>query len=425
MPPVSEAATAHAARVLEEQARLIAQGRRAWRFVDSAHIGESWDAAARSLLPVVTAAQERVALSGSLYAADTLAEQGAWVAPEAITNPRAFAGVAPDGRDLAGLLHSPAATAKTLIGGGMGPAPALSSARGALDRILSSVLSDTARSATSVDIATRKGTGYVRQLVGQSCPNCVILAGRFYRWNAGFLRHPHDDCVHVPCSQAASSGLVADPHEHFNAMSAAEQDAFWGPGDAQAIRDGADIYRVGNARRGAKGLTTLEGTARDRRGPRTYGHGFAQDLRGRRLTPDGIYAQATSREEALALLERHGYIVPGGQIPGGSIIGADYQGFGQMGRGGTRRGASDAVRRAQATGVRDLRDPATMTAAERRVFDSTMRYEQVVHGRNPFTRDGAGLTPQIAAKVEKDFRRQVVRRGERFTDPLDAIPRSL
>lgn len=404
--PVSEATAAHADQVLRLQALAVAAGRRAWRRVDPDRISESWTEALWSLGPVMAATQERAAVAGSLYGAGALAEQGTYRAPEAFVRPAGFAGVAPDGRDLTSLLYSPATTAKQLIAGGAAPVAALSSARGALDRIVQSVVADTARQAASVDVAARPGVGYIRMLVGKSCPDCVILAGRFYRWNAGFMRHPHDDCVHVPATQAAAPGMVTDPYEHFRAMTTAEQDAFWGPGSAQAIRDGADIYRVGNARRRVKGMTTLEGTSR---------RGYAADLRGRRLTPDGIYAQATSREEALRLLERHGYVLPGGQTPGGVIRGADYEGFGQMGRGGTRIGASAEVLRARATGVRDPGAVATMTAAERRVFDATTRWDMVRQGRNPYSRDGSGLTPDIAAKVETSYRRWVTSGGQVFT----------
>lgn len=421
-PPISEAAAVHAAEVLDAQALAVRAGRRAWSHVDPRFISESWGEGLRTLTPTVTAAQARVAAAGAEYGATALAEQGVYSAPAAFVRPAGLAGVAPDGRALQGLLYSPATTSKALIGAGVAPSDALASARGSLDRILQTLVADTSRQASSVDIAARPRIGYVRMLVGDSCPDCVILAGRFYRWNAGFMRHPGDDCVHVPTAQAASAGLVTDPYQHFWSMTREQQDAFWGPGDAQAIRDGADIYRVGNARRGARGMTTLEGTGRANRGGgrvgqlsgmgTSAGRGFASGIPGGRLTPDGIYATATSREQALTLLERHGYVLPGGQVPGGSILGSAHEGFGQMGRGGTRVGASASVRQAQATGVQSFE---TLTAAQRRVYDATVRWEQVAAGRNPYTGDGSGLTPDIAAKVETSYRRQVIRGGEVFT----------
>jgi hypothetical protein len=404
MASVPRAVSEHAAEVLRTQAVTVRAGRRAWAQLNNNQISGSWTELVRTLLPAVVAAQRRVAASGATYGAAALAAQDAYVPPRGFVNEAALAGYAADGRSLAGLLYSPATTTKIMIGRGMSPTAANRVGGMALDRILQSTVADTARTAAGIDIAVRPGCGYVRVLVGTSCPNCVILAGRFYRWNAGFKRHPGDDCVHVPTTQALSEGMVTDPYEHFRAMSEAEQDEFWGPADAQAIRDGADIYRVGNARRRAKGMTTLEGTGRDRRGRRAYGRGFAQGLSGGRLTPEGIYAQASSREEALDLLETHGYII-GGQTPGGEIRGRYYEGWGQMGRGGTRRGARGDVEQARRTGIRAPGALPTMTAAERRLFNATAQWEQVLAGRNPLTRDGSGLTPQIAASVERSYRR--------------------
>lgn len=424
-PPVSEAAAEHAAKLLNLQGMAVRAGRRAWAKVDARDIVGSWTSSVATLEPVVTAIQQTAASAGAEYGASALAEQGMYVAPTAWVNPLGFAGVAPDGRDLRTLLYSPGTTALSRIGQGMDPVSALASSRSALDRIVLSVLADTSRQAASVDIVARPKVGYVRMLVGSSCKDCVLLAGRFYRWNAGFKRHPHDDCVHVPTTQKASPGMLTDPYEHFARMSTAEQDAFWGPGNAQAIRDGADIYRVGNAGRRSKGMTTLEGTGKRNRGGgrvgqvsgfgTSAGRGFARGISGGRLTPDGIYATAKTREEALAMLEQYGYILPTGQVPGGSILGSEYQGFGQMGRGGTRRGARDEVLEALRSGERGQGAWATLTAAERRVQTSRLRWEAVQRGVNPFSNDGAGLTPQISATVEKTYRRWLTSNGDVFT----------
>lgn len=401
---VLDAAVAHADEITGLQLLGVRSARKAWRQVDAARISESWQAQLGNLQPVVEGLQYRAATSGSEYGAAALAEQGLYRAPSAFVDPEGFAGVAPDGRSLDGALYSPATTAKKLIGDGVPAAKALDMAGSRLDMMIRSIVADTSRQAASVDIAARPGIGYVRQLVGTSCRDCVILAGRFYRWNAGFKRHPGDDCIHVPSTQAASSTVVTDPYQHFEAMTEAEQDAFWGRADAQAIRDGSDIYRVYNAdrsRRGAAKLTTLEGTTRRR--------GFAQ--RGR-LTPEGIYRQAGSRAEALQLLEQHGYILPGGQVPGGSIRGT-REGFGAMGRGGTRAGARQTVEQARMTGVR-TGSRATMTAAEKRLADSAARWDQVRQGRNPYRRDGSDLTPAVAVRVEKDYRRWLRTGGQMF-----------
>jgi len=422
---VPVAAQEHYQRMQALQVLAVTAARRAWGRVDQARISESWREALREVAPVVAAVQVRAAQAGASYGALTLAEQGSWTAPEAFVDPRAFGGYASDGRSLDGLLMAPAFSAKTYIGGGADAAQALTMGRSSLDGILRTVVADAGRQAAGVDIATRKATGWVRMLNPPSCARCAVLAGRFYRWNDGFLRHKFCDCIHVPSragsTQAArDEGLIDDPRAYFDSLPTAEQlrerypdltvakrremglfsqeDAFTKDG-ARAIRDGADIGRVVNSRSGRSGLTTTAGTS-----PR----GFASDLRGQRLTPEGIYQQAASREEALRLLERQGYIIPGGQTPRAT------EGFGQMGRGGRRVGARDAVERARVTGVR-TGSRATMTAAERRLYDSEQRWLSVIDGRNPYSRDGSGLTPTISAQVETDYRRWLTSGGQIFT----------
>ena len=395
-----DAAVRHADVVTGLQAVGLRAARKAWREVDPAWISESWQTALPSLRPVVESLQYRAAVDATEYGAFALADQGLYVPPVAFADPAGFVGRAPDGRQLDGLLYSPATQAKALIGAGVAPEKAVAVAGSRLEAMIRSVVADTARAAASVDIATRERVGYVRMLVGTSCPDCVILAGRFYRWNAGFKRHLGDDCIHVPSTAATAETVATDPLEHFAAMTEAEQDEFWGPADAQAIRDGADISRVYNSRRGASKdrMTTTEGTAKRR--------GFAK--RGR-LTPDGIYAQAKSRDEAVELLKRHGYIHPDQRVRGMEIV--RREGYGAMGRGGTRVGARQAVEQARMTGRR-TGSRATMTAAERRLNDATGRWDAVKQGRNPYTRNGAGLTPEVAASVERDYRRWLRTGGE-------------
>jgi hypothetical protein len=115
-----------------------------------------------------------------------------------------------------------------------------------------------------------------------------------------------------------------------------------------------------------------------------------------------------SREQTLAELQRYGYILPGGQNPTGVIRG-QAEGFGALGRGGTRVGARNAVLLARETGVRDPRIRATMTAAERRVFDAQANWDAIRAGRNPFSNaKNAKLTPEIAARVEREYRKHIL-----------------
>lgn len=378
---VPEAAVAHYREMLRIQALALVAGRRAWRRVEPTFIAESWTEAVRALEPVVVAAQTRAAAAGASYGALTLAQQGSWVAPEAFIDPDAFSGYAADGRSLSGLLMSPAYSSKTFIGNGASPTQALKMGRASLDTLLRTVVADAGRQAAGVDITSRPNTGYVRMLNPPSCVRCLALAGRFYKHNDGFQRHKGCDCIHVPSAAgstkgARDEGLIDDPKAYWDSLSTAEQNKAAGFSNAQAIRDGADINRVVNSTRGRSGLTTTEGTGRK---------GFAANVRGQRLTPEGIYRQASSREEALGLLERHGYVIPGGQVP--------------------------RVTSFPPVGERN----GFLTAAERRLRDSEQRWLTVLDGRNPYTRDGSGLTPTISAKVETDYRRWLTSGGQIFT----------
>lgn len=728
----SDAGLAHVRDIGRLQATAILSGRRTWARVNPGRVAPTWLEQLQLLVPLITTVQTAAATQGSRYAADVLAEQGSWVPPEAFTNPRSLSGWAPDGRTLQGLLYSPAATALGLIGQGM-PAPqALDTAGRSLDMILTSVVSDTARQAGAIDVAARDGVGWIRMVNPPSCARCAILAGRLYRWNDGFLRHPrclpagtvvsgpqveaatrrwyegelvvirtaagkelsitgnhpvltdkgwvpahlvqegdqvvrstrlegatplvvpdeqqapaliedvrsahsmvplgqvpasakdfhgdgldgqvdvvladrflrhrgdpaatefllqpllsgrtghasgldragsgkqllrglpgsshcsvrsaglsgallgshlgganesglrhathwnagllqaaanhvarnaeplaervlalsgpvggrdfvdrerdlasrwdpatatfspddleaysgpgldllarltgqveldrvveveriswsghvynlstvegwysadglivsNCDCIHRPAhagslQAARDEGLIQDPYEYFRSLPAAEQDRVFTRSGAAAIRDGADMSRVVNARRGmtGNGLFTTEGMGR---------RGFARQQLGRgqrRLTPEGLARMYPDRGEYLKALRQHGYVLPGGQQPLGSIKGALHEGYGELGRGGTRVAARQAVEEARATGVR-TGSRYTMTAAERRVYDAKLQWQAVLEGRNPY---GGRLTPQIAATVEGNYRRQLANAGQQYTRAEDAL----
>ncbi len=435
--PVPEAAESHYATMLALQALAVTAGQRAWEQVAQADVVGSWMAASAQLLPVVEQAQFRAAFEGSTYSAMTLAEQAGYVAPSAVTNVAAFAGYASDGRPLDSLLMQPALAAVALLGSGSPVDEALTTGSKLLGRILSTQIADAGRQAAGVDVAAREGVGYVRMTRPGACDRCAIQAGKWFRWNSGFLRHPQCSCVHVAnragsTAAALSEGLVNDPYKAFRSLPAEEQDRIYGQGAAQAIRDGADIRQVVNASRGMtpNGMFTLEGTTK-------YGNA-AKGLKPgqRRLTPEGIYDQARrfgkDRAWTLELLQEHGYILPGGQVPTGSLRG-QVEGFGQLGGGGQRRGAREAIEEARRTGVRDPRNRYTMTAAERRLYDARRRYEVALGGISPYTSPGFGntpdpfglglnrggvasrpVTPTELARAEKEYRAYLATNGQIF-----------
>lgn len=377
MPQIPQAVKSHYRQMQRLQYLGLTLARRSWRKISLNQIRTSWAMQSEGLSVALGELQVRAATAGASYGAMAMAQQGFYEPPQMFVNPQAFRGIASDGRDLASLLRAPQIGALQLIAQGVPTEAALAGGLGMLERIVRTQISDAGRAAASVDVASRNRIGYVRMLNPPSCPDCLILAGRWYRYNQGFLRHPNCDCVHIPAREAGSGDATTDPYSYFNSLSEAEQNKLLGAASAEAVREGSDIYQVVNAKRGRSldKMTTTEGTTRRGNFGRTG-----------RLTPDGIYAQNLSRTETRILLERNGYILPGGQVPGGSIRSPS------MGSG------------------------SPLTAADRRLRDSQLRYEAVLAGRNPYSRDGRGLTPMISAQVETDYRRWLTTGGQIYVN---------
>ena len=229
------------------------------------------------------------------YTAAVLAETGQ-VAPAvgALALSR-FTASAPDGRPMGSLLDGSIIAAKTAVKGGAPVAGALSSAGSHLMRDVLTVMADTRRQVYHADIIQRpKLGGYARMLNAPSCSRCVLLAGKWFAWNKGFLRHPRCDCIHIPASESVANDITTDPADYFNGLSKAEQDATFTKSGARAIRDGADMNRVVNINQ--RGLGTVASNRR-------YGTPS-------RLTVDDIYRVAGTRTNAIRLLTTEGYILP-------------------------------------------------------------------------------------------------------------------
>lgn len=392
--------------------------RRAWAEVDGQYLTQSWARIRPHLLQALAAAQIEAAAAGTTYGAFALAEEGTWQAPEVFVDPRAFAGWSSSGAELAGTLDTTLTTTKEAIGAGLAVPQALERGWSTLSGIVALQISDAGRVAAGADLASRRGVGYVRMLNPPSCARCVVLAGKWFRWNEGFRRHPRCDCVHRPSTAgsldgARSEGLVDDPYAYFHGLDRHEQDRIFGQAQAEAIRDGGDIYQVINSARGRVGAFTTEGTSRN---------GYASTVlraRQRRMTPETIYRLNPRREDALQALRDQGYILPAGQVPGGSLRGARYEGFGQLGRGGTRRAASHAIEEARRTGVRDPNNRYTMTAAERRLYDAEQRYRSVLEGRSPYVSPAFGNTPDPTGTLT-GFGRSSASGRTRPPTPLEA-----
>lgn len=361
----------------------------AWSEVDPARITQSWEPITPALAAVVAAEQTRVADSAVRTSREVSVETGQYELPEAFHDPRELVGYGSQGVPLEEALYGPAIGVKTRIKGGAWVADAMLYGMTAVSSMASTIVADTGREAMQMDMITRKQTGYVRVVEAGACSRCIVLAGKFFRWNEGFLRHPSCLCKHMPAKDrewAEGEGWFADPYAAFQDMSKAEQERIFGEYSSQAIRDGADIFQVVNAtspRAGmyAGGRMTREGTTR-------FGN-FRQTSQYRhRLTPYGIYGDGSrSRDQVIKALEQNGYILRGGQNPVGSIRGA----------GQIAKGASRATRESWRTGIRSPTNMSTMTAAEQRKYRADRDWQMARAGLNPYQ---AGAPQRWTALVE-------------------------
>lgn len=205
---------------------------------------------------------------------------------------------------------------------------ALASGRAYMDEVVATILADTARAAETAAIGQRPHvSGYIRMIEPGACSRCAVLAGRFYRWNTGFDRHPNCRCVHIPADESIADDPSTNPSAYFESLSRPEQDRIFTTAGAQAIRLGADPGQVVNARRGMntaqqnprgwipKGrliptdvhgrpvYITTEGVTK--RGRARTAMGKKREIR---LMPESIMQLAQDPDDAIRLLKVYGYV---------------------------------------------------------------------------------------------------------------------
>jgi hypothetical protein len=318
----------------------------------------SWASIRPRMLATVELARAKAVDTSAGYVEALLAETGQSAPAVGEISHTGFLASAPDGRPMGTLLDQGVVIAKARVASGMDSTAALAAAGQWIAQAVLTVMADTGRAVVSADIARRPAlTGYTRMLNAPSCSRCVILAGKWFRWNEGFQRHPRCDCRHIPASEDVAGDYRTDPYAYFNSLTERQQERVFGRSEARSIRLGGDIFRIENTR--MRGLGTAKGAIR-----------FGTPSR---MTVDDILRVAGTRTNAIRLLEQEGYIT-GPQVPGGNILG-QREGFGHLGKGGVARAASDAVTQARLTGVRDPLNRYTMTAAERRLYDANYRYQ--------------------------------------------------
>lgn len=353
----------------------------------------NWTVMAAAVQALMVESQRAMVERAEVYVPAVMAQTSQRVESVATLDLDAFSGATANGYPVEYALGTTPIVAKKAVADGASPRQAMSTAGSYLSGSIVNILMTSALSAEKASMATAGATGWIRVVNGGACIRCIVLAGKRYRWNSGFERHPRCRCQHIPAGMRLGSDWVTDPYEYFNSLDSSAQIKLMGSkGEAQAVRDGADIFQVANARRGLSrsGRFTSTGTTR---------RGFAGQRMPagyRRLTPELIYDRSVagkwSRERYVSELEKYGYITGRGQVSRGAIVG-QREGFGQLGGGGARKAAREAIEEARRTGVRDPLNRYTMTAAERRVYDARRRWEVAQSGRSPYTSPGFGNTP--------------------------------
>ena len=318
---VAEIALSYSRIVANEVAEALAlleqAQRRGYRSPDA------WRDAVQSIGDRLLSQQVFIASIADAYLNDVLDAQGSSLESEAQVNPVAFADVADGGGSwLQSLVYAPnsvrepgvdwrtqfAFIAQSIVKGG---------------------LNDTGRSSVQTGMQGRPSCEYyVRMLVGKSCARCAVLAGLKYKSSVAFRRHKRCDCKHIPGPENIDDWSV-DARQYFTSLSTEDQDEVFGKAGAQAIRLGANLEQVVNARSGvyvarAHGedvlATTAGTTVRGTAGKRLESGGTTtlpgqryRSATTARLLPDEIFLQAErlgwTREEILSQLKRFAYVL--------------------------------------------------------------------------------------------------------------------
>lgn len=314
-------------------AAVSAVGRQ-WR-----KMGDDFDVSygriAPTLLAITDIAQSRIADSAQVYIPAVLAETGqhSAVKPRLKVNAASLIGTAGDGMPVDSLLYGAVIHAKQLVGAGASSSSALVSSGSWLSTAVGTLLSDTGRASESLATQARPVTGWVRMLTPPSCGRCVVLAGKRFKVNQGFLRHPGCDCRHIPASESIAGDLTIDPRAHFDSLDEAGQARLMGSkSNAAAVRDfDADMSQIINAYRKGSLKTaqvygktikyTTEGTTRRGLGYKSMSqadyiraggivkNGRYSALKAPRLMPESIAKIATDKVDQERLLTLYGWIL--------------------------------------------------------------------------------------------------------------------
>ncbi|MCK9597804.1 MAG: hypothetical protein M0R06_02110 [Sphaerochaeta sp.] len=330
---VPTVARAHAAEQRCESATAISAALRLWRRVGT-DFDVGYAAIEPQLLEVMDTAQRRITANAITYVPEVLtvtAPRAATVEPRYAISVDTFVGVDGAGLPTQSLAYQAVVKSRVAVSEGLTAGAALNRGEKLLSLMLGTLFADTARGATGLASFALPVGGYVRMLSQPSCGRCVILAGKWYRTNKGFKRHPGCDCYHIPSTKEAARDIATGPVDYLDSLDEQGRARALGSyANARAYADGADPYQLVNAYRSGistgqvynRNITyTTEGTTR---------RGFAyskmsnvralssmgEEKRGRyralvapRLMPESIYQIAPTKERADQMLRDFGWVM--------------------------------------------------------------------------------------------------------------------
>ncbi|WP_228979698.1 hypothetical protein [Streptomyces sp. DH12] len=305
-----------------QAATTAAAVRQVWSTVDTDRVEESWLARVALVAGLIRTGQMAAASTAEPWLTQETGPGEGAVNPETAVEAAGDIGVP---------LIYPLAIALNRLRRGFTTAMSILSGAYFLEMVTRSLIADAGRIADLAGMIARpRVVTYVRVVELPACSRCIILAGAEYSLSEGFLRHPRCNCTLAP-RRPGDTWELASPRSLYEQMTAAQQRRAFGDAAASAIRDGADIAQVVNARRGMTTTTryrrevraTSEGTTRrglygqqrakfEKAAGVRFGQGTGARARASavRLMPEEIYRLADGdRDHAIRLLKRNGYIV--------------------------------------------------------------------------------------------------------------------
>lgn len=142
----------------------------------------------QKVMPALTA----ITAAGRISAADLAATSaasalGSSASVDAVTWGR----MASDGRALSGLLYSSVVRGRSMYGSGLTDGQIVEASAKWLSVLVRGQVMDAGRSASGVIATATKDAGWIRYVSPPCCQRCAVLAGKWFRWNEGFRRHPN------------------------------------------------------------------------------------------------------------------------------------------------------------------------------------------------------------------------------------------